>query len=167
MTDYAKTREGKLEVLNDHLKDVQIDRNVPGLTPAMEQRYFRVQSVRQWADVEAKFKTEAIVYGVVSYDTESYVESSKTNLMDQLEGILLGTFEAVYDIDIAPFIAAARRHSVVKVNDMNTILPQTIIDVLGHKEVIKVGSNIGADAATDLRDFNLRIKPVYDTQFLH
>ena len=174
--DYARTRERKLEILRAYLRDVRPDPSLAALTPAMMKRYHRISSRKEWVKVQCLFHADIREYGVLSYDTETFIsvdcggpaeDHGERALIHGLEGLLIGTFNNVFDFDVPALLKAAKRRGDYRESDLNTVLPADLCDALAHPAYPKLGSNVAPDAASDLQAFNLKVKPVYEVQYIH
>ena len=144
-----------------------IARNKPdpakgALTDLMEEQYYRIESYADYGVLGQEMERAMTDHGLCTWDIEEFSQQSEP--WKKREGMVIGTMNGVYDIDLAALKAESKTEDVED-PDWRDVLPATLVRVLEDRMVIKLGSGIAVDAFKEM-SFGLHVQGLICTQEL-
>ena len=165
---YALKRDEHLETVRRHLERVKPDiHSKPKLTPAMEERYHTIRSMRDFQQVQGQFAADC-QEGLITYDSETVRGKEHLSPLARLDSILIGGLSGrCYEFDIQPMRREARKFGANLSLGLPELLPPLVVDALQDPHIMKLGSDILADAENDFYHFELTVGPVVEMQKMY
>ena len=110
------------------------------LNPAQRNSFTMVKEAADWDNVASRIRKEVEKYGVLAFDTESYLHNGKGPKYGAY--VLIGTLGGR---GVAFEVTALNKKHKLEERRMAKIIPEEVLDWIENGEIIKIGTGIQKD----------------------